>query len=908
MSKCEYLNEQGDFRLKSACSTNGLYFPLANEAGYMASITPQGGGDAKIDQNHFLMPPVSVVDLHNSRLTRTAWLRFDDGTVWSVTGGAHEQKTGSSESSTVQAGPVWHSIQREKADATLSIEITSFAPIDDVHAEISRLRIHNNSNKPVSLSPTMVVPLYGRSADSLRDHRHVTSLLNVTEVGDAGVYLTPTMSFDERGHMPNTTVYAVLGSNQNNNTPVGCYPDLEAYIGEGGDAERPRVIYDQEYGKQHLLQSGAVVRGTEAVGALQFEQTVIQPNGTHEIFVIAGIFPDQSTAQSAMQSYCGAEQFETALQKNRDFWQEKLNTVACTTGDSQFDSWIRWVSLQPILRRIYGCSFLPYHDYGRGGRGWRDLWQDCLALLLMEPASVRDSLLQNLAGVRFDGTNATIIGSQPGEFIADRNNISRVWMDHGAWPLLTIQLYIDQTGDLAFLFESQHYFSDPQWARAQQKIQQQKSGSTVLHNQKNNVVTGSVLEHMLLQQLSAFFNVGEHNSIRLEGADWNDGLDMAAEKGESVAFTGLYASNLQWLADTVLYAARTTGQPITVAQELLMLLDHYTGSDIDYSNTEAKNTALQGFFNACKNGPSGEVVTLDPERLAADLRRKSESIVAQLRSKEWITSDKGYGWFNGYYDNNARRVEGEFDSGSRMTLTGQVFQILGNVADEQQLNAILAAADANLWDASVGGYRLNTDFNEVKLDLGRCFGFAYGHKENGAMFSHMAVMFANALYVRGKSEAGWRALKAIYSAASHFASSRMYPGIPEYFDPAGRGLYAYLTGSASWYLLTVVTRMFGVRGKFGDLVLDPQLTPEQWGGKQKVAVNTYFRNHPLYVEYRMSSAAAGAAGRITSVAIDGTPVDFTRDGEGVLVPAEDLPRKSCRIVVEITPLEDGAAV
>lgn len=73
---------------------------------------------------------------------------------------------------------------------------------------------------------------------------------------------------------------------------------------------------------------------------------------------------------------------------------------------------MHWVSFQPILRRIYGCSFLPHHDYGKGGRGWRDLWQDCLALLIMNPDGVRQMLLDNFAGVRIDGSNATIIGSK----------------------------------------------------------------------------------------------------------------------------------------------------------------------------------------------------------------------------------------------------------------------------------------------------------------------------------------------------------------------------------------------------------------------------------------------------------------------------------------------------------------
>ncbi|MDZ7792359.1 MAG: cellobiose phosphorylase [Spirochaetia bacterium] len=660
MSMCEYLNKRGDFYLKDAGSTSGLYFPLANEAGYMASITPRGGGDAKIDQNHFLMPPVSVVDLHNTRLTRTAWLKIENGQVWSVTGGSHEQKTHNAETQGVKAGPLWHTILRENAEAQLSAEMTTFVPIDDVHAEVTRLLVRNAGEQPVRVVPTVVIPMYGRSADSLRDHRHVTSLLNVTEVGTNGVYLTPTMSFDERGHVRNTTVYAVLGADSRPSTPVGCYPDLDVFIGEGGDAERPRVIYDDEYAGKNLLQSGAVVHGSEAVGALQFAPAEIPPGGTHEIYIVAGIFPDQSTASAALNAYGGAEKFETALQNNRTFWHGKLNTVACTTADPDFDSWMRWVSLQPILRRIYGCSFLPHHDYGRGGRGWRDLWQDCLALLLMEPESVRETLLQNLAGVRFDGTNATIIGTRPGEFIADRNNISRVWMDHGAWPLLTIQLYIDQTGDLSFLFESQEYFSDPQWARAQQKIQQDHSDSTTLYNQNGEVVFGSVLEHLLLQQLSAFFHVGSHNSIRLEGGDWNDGLDMAAEGGESVAFTGLYASNLQWLADAVLKVAKSTQRPIVVAQELLMLLDHYTASDIDYSNPKAKNDVLQRFFSACKNGPSGVFINLNHEKLAADLKQKSESIIAHVRGHGESDASKGYGWFNGYYDNSGRRDRGRF--------------------------------------------------------------------------------------------------------------------------------------------------------------------------------------------------------------------------------------------------------
>ena len=70
------------------------------------------------------------------------------------------------------------------------------------------------------------------------------------------------------------------------------------------------------------------------------------------------------------------------------------------------------------------------------------------ALLLMNPSGVRQMILDNYGGVRMDGSNATIIGEKQGVFIADRNHITRVWMDHGFWPFLTTKLYIDQTGDI----------------------------------------------------------------------------------------------------------------------------------------------------------------------------------------------------------------------------------------------------------------------------------------------------------------------------------------------------------------------------------------------------------------------------------------------------------------------------
>ena len=204
-----------------------------------------------------------------------------------------------------------------------------------------------------------------------------------------------------------------------------------------------------------------------------------------------------------------------------------------------------------------------------------------------------------------------------------------------------------------------------------------------------------------------------------------------------------------------------------------------------------------------------------------------------------------------------------------MILTSQVFPLMAGVATEAQARAIVRATDRYLFDPQVGGYRLNTNFGEVRLNLGRCFGFAFGHKENGAMFSHMAVMYANALYRRGLAAEGFRVLDKLYQHCQNFAASRMYPGLPEYINPRGRGMYPYLTGSASWYLLTLVTEVFGIQGQRGDLALLPRLMRAQFDEHGEARLHTTFAGRTLDVIYHNPAGLEWGAYRIAGVRLNG---------------------------------------
>ncbi len=888
MGKIKFVDENGSFCLKNPQDYSYLYFPVAGEDGIRSCLTPLIGGDAKKDQNTFLYEPVSAENLHNNRSTRNFWCRFGEGRACSLTGASAEDEavrlTGDAGESELLAGFMWHTLKRTAKDFLLASEITTFVPDELPEAEVTIVSIRNTGGTSLSFTPMAVVPIYARSADNIRDHRHVTSLLHRSFVTRYGVKVTPTLTFDERGHKKNEMTYYVYGVDENGNPPAGCVPRTEDVIGEGGSFLHPGAVFAKF---PELSLPGDTLSGYETCGMLVFEQCTLLPGEEKSFVLCAGISANAATKQ-AEDALSGKKvlDWRAVFERTKRTWQEQVNIHFCS-GDRDFDQYMCWVAFQPILRRIYGCSFLPHHDYGRGGRGWRDLWQDCLALLLMNPGGVREMLLGNFGGVRMDGTNATIIGSgkEAGavQFIADRNNIARVWMDHGFWPLHTTAFYIHQTGDIDILLKEVGYFKDAQIMRGGEKDEKwDDSYGTKQKDADGSLTSGTVLEHILVQNLTAFYDVGEHNRIRLRGADWNDALDMAGEHGESAAFTFAYAGNLSRLCELLTALLQRGTAQVELAEELLMLL---CCDKKLYANVRAKQALLFEYGRAVAHKCSGKKIKFDVKELCNILGCMQEWWKETLREEEWLSGE--YSFFNGYYDNHGRRVErtrsstgrtmgadcstmdadtrqktdigseGEENAGIRMMLTSQVFAVESGVAAPEQTVQIIRAADALLYRENAGGYCLNTNFYEVKDDLGRMFGFAYGHKENGAVFSHMAVMYGNALYRRGFVRAGYKALISLYRQAADFEKSKIYPGIPEYFNDRGRGMYHYLTGAASWYLMTVLTEMFGIHGHFGDLVFEPKLMEEQFDVNGRASAEFVFAGKKLRVIYVKGKDVSG---------------------------------------------------
>ncbi|MCF7873442.1 MAG: cellobiose phosphorylase [Candidatus Omnitrophica bacterium] len=783
----KFNNNTEEFTVDNAYKYNN-YFPLTNRSGsLLSSISPNLSGDIKRDNDHFLTPPATIIDTrHNPLVRRDFFIKINSGST-------KEKIIRLSDPypDKLQAGFFYHKLT--KYTKLIDVEILNFIPYN-LDLELMQIKIKNKSNKDLDISACSSIPLYGRSESTLRDHRHVSSLLNHINLTKNGILLRPTLLFNEKGHQLNQTTYFCLAKSPKAKIK-GQFPTLDYFCGQG-DLIKPDAVYKNKKSAKKKLNS---FDGKEAIAAFNFETKKLKKGKQINYIIGLGLITGSvGKCQNKIDNLFSKVNTNTKIKKElhntKKYWRKSFKKIEFNFSDKNYNCWLKWVKAQPTLRKLFGCSFLPHFDYGKGGRGWRDLWQDALILLHYEPKEARNLIINSFAGVRIDGSNATII-KKDNSFLPDRNKISRVWSDHGIWPYLTLKSYLNHSADINILNNQLPYFRDPHLFRARKIDPNFKQKDFILKTTNNKIYKGTILEHLLIQNLTSFFNVGFHNIIKLESADWNDALDMADDSGETVTFSFMYAHNLKSIAQ-LLRLLQKKQKKIKILKELTLLLDSLD-SPVNYNHFSQKQKRLKKYL-ASTIKISGEKIEVSLENVIYDLEKKYKHLKNWLLEKEWLKE----GFFNGYYDNAGKRVGGKNKGKIKMMLAPQVFAIMSEIATVDQIKKIWRSTNKYLKD-NTRSFRLNTDFGSTYQELGRAFGFKFGDKENGAFFSHMIIMFSYALYKRGFKKEGAKTLASIYKMVTS-NSNTTYPQLPEYFNSQGQGLYSYLTGSASWYIHTLL--------------------------------------------------------------------------------------------------------
>lgn len=881
----------GSFLAPFADHISRLYFPLMNPHGMKCSVTPELKGDIASAFQNYLTAPTVTEELHRNISGRNFWIKIKGETPWSATGNSvfqRQQKWTDTEEYSEVEGKIGAFISRRHNDNLgLEAEITVFVPNSEDHVELMKVAITNKTEKAITFTTTAATALFGRHADNFRDHRQVTTMFQKTFIEKNGVRIKPMIVHDEHGHAVNKVQYAVLGFEEDGSEPNHVWPLLNDFIGEGGSLDNPEVIF-------HDLAPPVYAKGEydgqEAIGALQFRERNLQAGETASYIILHGITEDETDIKEWGGKFGKKIYFDSHLKDTLSYWNKLTTAVSVNTADDQFDNWIKWVSYQIKCRQIFGNSYLPDFGYGRGGRGWRDLWQDLLSIFLVDPESAKEEMVNSLKGIRVDGSNATIIGTEPGTFIADRNNVPRTWCDHGAWPVFVINFYIEQTGDLDILLKDIPYWKDQFSHRSKERDPEYRiSAGNKQRTRDGSEYQGNILEHLLIQQLSAFYHVGEHNILLLEGGDWNDTYDMARERGESTGFYTFYAENLKIIARWLEALTDRGLEYIPLLKEINALLNT-NGHKQPYTR-EAKQKRLKSFFDEVQTDVSGEHEMIGIQTLILDLILKAEHIMEVVREQEWIQLDKEKGFFNGHYDNLGQPVDGEKGDRVMIDLTTQVMTTMHGMATKEQVRSLMKAADRFLKDGR--GYRLCTPFTGIDLNVGRITGFVYGHKEHGSKWMQQNIMLAYGLYQQGFPSKAFEVLNDAYLLSTDSARSKIFPGLPSYFGPEDRGAYAYLTGSSTWFILTLVTKVFGVRGELGDLCIHPQLHPSQFDEDGKASISLIFRGKKVKIVYQVDQTNKLLSYSIDNILVNGKEPDLLEGNDHKLLIDHNEFEKLC---------------
>jgi cellobiose phosphorylase len=868
----------GSFFVENANHLPVLYFPLMNTAGMKSFVTPELKGDVCKDFHHYLTTPTVTEEIHRTVSSRNFWIKSKGEKPWSATGQSAFQKihkwNGLNDASSLKASIGAFTTIRKQSETSLETSITTFIPEGKDFVEVLKISVCNTGETAQTFDPYYALPLFGRSADNVRDHRQVTTMFQENFIEEYGVRVKPKIVHDENSHTVNQTNYVTLGFDGDAQKPESIWIRLQDFIGESGSLDNPEAIY-KNLTPPKLTE--AELHGKEAIAGFKFKEITLQPGKKAEYIIVHGITDDLADLDAWKNTYSEAEKVDAILKNTLGFWNEKLNSVEINTGNKHFDNWVKWIEYQVKCRQIFGNSFLPDYGYGRGGRGWRDLWQDLLSIFLVDPISAHEEIVNCFKGIRVDGSNATIIGEKPGEFKADRNNIPRTWSDHGAWPVFVLNFYLNQTGDFDILNKEITYWKDKFVDRS--KEIDDKWDLTQGHSQrtlKGEVYSASILEHLVIQQLTSFYNVNNQNVLLLEGADWNDTYDMARENGGSVCFYNFYANNFLILSDILKELKKTGVQHIYLLEEISILLDSLPGQHkVDYQDPKAKRTHLKKYFNSIKHTISGTKTPILIDAIILDLETKSAHISNHILENEIVTSKDGDRFFNGHYDNLENKIGGEREDGLMMDLTSQVIPIICNITDKEMSAEVYESIKKILKDEGSPGIRLTSEFKNIDLNVGRITGFVYGHKEHGSKWVQQNIMLAYGLYKQGLVSQGNEIMQEVYEIANQTETAKIFPGIPSYFDNQNKGAYAYLTGSSSWFLLTLITQIFGIKGKYGALCIEPKLSTDYFNEEGISEISTIFSGRNINVVFVNKNHLDFGSYSIKDIAVNGSKISFS---------------------------------
>ncbi|MEL7567640.1 MAG: glucoamylase family protein [Dehalobacterium sp.] len=479
-------------RLKEGMHTPAPWINVVSNKDFGFLVTESGGGYtwAENSRENKLTPwsndPVSDMP------GEIYYIRDEDtGEIWTPTPLPVREK----ESYTIRHGLGYSLFHHESHG--IGQELKVFVPVDDP-VKISLLKVENQGNDGRRLTLTYFIkPVLGVS-------EQVTQQFIAAEyLEDKGMLL---LKNAHNHDFPGRVAYLTASE------PITSFTTDEAeFVGGGGSLDAPEALKGEGL-------SGNLVSGIYSCAALQVS-VELPPGEVKELVFVLGEGKSHEEAELTGAKYRNIDRAKESLNKAKESWKRRLNTIQVSTPDSSMNIMINyWFLYQVLSCRVWGRS--AFYQSG-GAFGFRDQLQDVLSLIYVEPGIVRNQILLHTAHQFVEGDV-----QHWWHPVARDKGVRTRFSDDLLWLPFVVGEYIDKTGDFELLHVEVPFLEDAPLKEGEQE----RYGIPRVSEEK-----ASVYEHCL-RAIKRALRFGDHGIPLMGSGDWNDGMSSVGSegRGESV--------------------------------------------------------------------------------------------------------------------------------------------------------------------------------------------------------------------------------------------------------------------------------------------------------------------------------------------------------------------------------------
>lgn len=489
-------------------------------------------------------------------------------------------------------------------------------------------------------------------------------------------------------------------------------------------------------------------------------------NGSVKYGFVFGIFPSFSDRAyyHVLKTFAATDDISDAFKRYCDFYENLFSGVQIKSSDKALDTAVNYyIPYQVFTARLFGRTGFYQSS---GAYGFRDQLQDSLATLYYDPDFCKYQILRAASHQYTEGDvqhwwhNSQKCDSTGKWHAGLRSRCS----DDLLWLPYTVARYIKYTGDRSILDLRVRYIESRELEGGEKTRYERPSRSKYRESLYNHCIRA--IERALC--------LGDLSLMLIGSCDWNDGFDRVGENGR--------------------------GQSVWLSQFMRMILLDFTSICRDRGDIEGAKKY---------------------ERIASELSRAIE--------ERAFDTDR---YIRAFYD-DGKPMGRAGDRECEIDLLPQSFAAISGENRERSRVAINTACDM-LWDRENHIVKLfSPPFSGDFDDPGYIVGYCEGLRENGGQYTHAAVWAIWGLLCAGEHEKAYDMLCEINPIKLSLArddalryKTEPYALCGDVYSSnshLGRGGWSLYTGSASWFLQTVLGELIGISKKSnGSFVIKPR--------------------------------------------------------------------------------------